>query len=258
MSAAPETTQDDALPTTAWLLAEAVKKVEAVGKDRETDQGPRYRYRGIEDVMNALHPILSELGLTLHVDTVEYELDWRVASNNKERRTATLCIRCGITGPDGTVLRLGSWWGEGDAYDDKATNKAYSAALKLMLLHVFHVPTEDMTDTEAGPNGSDEEELPLATADQVKAVKALVQKLDDKGKAAWAELNEAKRYREEWQRKALTEPTAQAALNWLVGQVAAAEAEQQNGTEAEEAESDAAQEAEQRAQAELIVDEEPF
>jgi hypothetical protein len=210
--------------STAALVSLAVGELRAVAKDRATDQGPKYQYRGIEDVLNALHPVLAKLGLTLQAITLNHHLDWRNA-NGKERRTCTLHVGFSLVGPDGIPHELGDWWGEGDAYDDKATNKAYSAALKLCLLQVFTIPTVDAEDTEAGANETvdyvpaapDGPKVERATSGQVARVKELAKELTRHadGWDQWNDTAESDAYSTEWRAKALSVDTAQAAIGKL-------------------------------------------
>lgn len=136
--------------TTAERLSEVMAGMTAVAKERKADPSMGgYAFRGIEDVTNAVHPVLSDNGLTLVVETLEHSLEYRAYGNGKERRTSLAHVRYSVRGPDGVAVMLGDWWGEGDATDDKSSNKAYSAAMKLCLLQAFVIPTRDLVDTES-------------------------------------------------------------------------------------------------------------
>lgn len=140
--------------TTAERVALLVKTVQAVGKNKTADQAQGgYRFRGIEDVTNAVHAAAAPLGLTLVARTIRHELYWRdvqVRGGVKQRRTAVVEVAYAWVGPDGDRVEIGRWVGEGDAFDDKATNKAFSAARKLALCESLNLPTVDMIeDTEA-------------------------------------------------------------------------------------------------------------
>jgi hypothetical protein len=207
---------DTTATSTAELIAQAIGEVDAVAKSRATDQGPKYQYRGIEDVLNALHPVLARLGLTLTGETLGYSLEFRDA-NGKERRTCTLHVRFSLVGPDGCPQVLGDWWGEGDAYDDKATNKAYSAALKLCLLQVFTIPTEDAVDTEAGPNETvaAAPAVPMANKADTDLVRDLAGQLPDDVRDWWTGHKVALEYRAAFQAGQLTKELAVRAAKLL-------------------------------------------
>jgi len=44
------------------LMGQAMRKISAIGKD-SVNQTQGFKYRGIDAVMNALYPVMSELGL---------------------------------------------------------------------------------------------------------------------------------------------------------------------------------------------------
>lgn len=214
-----------AAPTTAERLSAVMADMSAVGKDRKADQQMGgYSFRGIEDVANAVHPILAANGLTLVAETLEHTVAYRQFTSgngrSRERRDALVHVRYSVRGPSGELVILGSWWGEGDAFDDKATNKAYSAAMKLCLLQAFVIPTQDLVDTESSVNPdagepTTETTVQLADADTVARVKELAGALTEEGAAKWKASKVAKLYAEEWKAKALTAEVAADAVRWL-------------------------------------------
>ena len=59
-------------PSTAERLAAVMAGMTAVGKDRRADSSMGgYSFRGIEDVANAVHPLLSHHGLTLVAESIQ-------------------------------------------------------------------------------------------------------------------------------------------------------------------------------------------
>ena len=148
-----------------------------------------------------------------------------------------------VRGPDGCTVLLGDWWGEGDAYDDKGTNKAYSAAMKLCLLQAFVIPTQDLVDTEAsvdpdaGEPTTTEPPAPQASAEQVARVKELVAGLTVDVRAEWAKGELATEYRTAYAGGTLTPALASDTQRSLEALAAMLEAP---------------------VTAELVLDEEPF
>ena len=63
-------------------LAEAQRQIGAVTKDAKAG-GLNYKYRSIDALLGAAHPILSELGLVIAPRTLEHETE------TFQRRTAT-------------------------------------------------------------------------------------------------------------------------------------------------------------------------
>ena len=122
-----------------------------IAKGRKTQQGggASFAFRGIDDVLNALSPLLAEhklcifprvtnrasverqtkSGGALFYTTVNAEFDFVSAVDGSKHTAATI----------------------GEAMDsgDKATNKAMSAAYKYALLQTFAIPTEGDNDADA-------------------------------------------------------------------------------------------------------------
>lgn len=127
------------------VTAELAKK--GIGKDRKNQQ-QNYSFRGIDDVYNAIAPILADKGLViiprflsrtceerqsakggaLFYVTVEAEFDFVAASDGSKHTARTF----------------------GEAMDsaDKATNKAMSAAYKYAAFQTFAIPTEGDNDAD--------------------------------------------------------------------------------------------------------------
>lgn len=113
---------------------------------RNAQQG--FMYRGVDDVMNALNPLLAKYRVFVTPEIVEH--------TREERKTAkgglliySICkIRFTFWAGDGTNLQA-VVIGEGMDSGDKATNKAMSVAFKYACFQVFCIPTEEMPDADA-------------------------------------------------------------------------------------------------------------
>lgn len=210
-------------------LAAVMADMTAVGKDRKADaKMGGYSFRGIEDVANAVHPLLSRHGLVLRTETLEHSVAPRQVQTNsggtKERRETLLHVRYSVAAPDGSTAVLGDWWGEGDAYDDKGTNKAYSAALKLCLLQSFVIPTQDLMDTEAAVDqhagaitSAPDDPAPqggptFASLAQLEAVKEAGLALPVEQRTEWAKSELATSYRAAFKEGTVSVAMAEAAL----------------------------------------------
>ena len=131
-------------------IAEVTGKLAKVGigKDRKNDQ-QGYKFRGIDDVYNALSALISEAKLCLLPRVTSRELTER----QTQRGGVLFYVVCGvdfdlISAVDGskhTVHVIGEAMDSGD----KATNKAMSAAYKYMAMQVFCIPTEGDNDADA-------------------------------------------------------------------------------------------------------------
>lgn len=128
-------------------LNAAMKKVSAIGKDRKnTMQG--FQYRGIDDVMNELHGIFSEVGVFVVPEVLEQTREERKNSKGTTLIYSILKTRITFYAVDGTYVSA-VVIGEGMDSGDKASNKALSVALKYALLQVLCIPTEEMKDPDA-------------------------------------------------------------------------------------------------------------
>ena len=121
---------------------------EGIGKDRKNDQ-QGYKFRGIDDVYNALAPTLAKHKLCVIPRVIGRD----VTERTNQRGTALFYVVCDVefslvSALDGSahVARV-----VGEAMDsgDKATNKAMSAAYKYMAMQTFCIPTEGDNDADA-------------------------------------------------------------------------------------------------------------
>jgi hypothetical protein len=124
-------------------IAEVTRQVGHIAKDRRTEGGERYNFRGIDDVLAALHPVLGDVGLViLPGRMVEHRRETRATRNGGTLNVALVRVRYTLIGPDGTKT-FGEAWGEAGDAGDKATQKALSQAYKTFALQTFSIPTEE-------------------------------------------------------------------------------------------------------------------
>jgi hypothetical protein len=169
------------VPTVHQALAAVMAEVGAIGKDRDNDQ-QRFKFRGIDDVQNALHGPLAKHGVLIVPSVLERIAETRQTANQKSMNVVHLHVAFSLHGPAGDEL-TGSAWGEAQDSGDKATGKAHSMALKTFLLETFMVPTKDLEDADQqaeaaaparraeAPPGSIENGVP--TLDAIDAVEDL-------------------------------------------------------------------------------------
>lgn len=131
------------VPTVQQLITQVMA---AIGPIAKTGQGDvPYKFRGIDQVMNALNPALVAHGLVIVPCVLETE---HTRVNNDRAHMVMLTVAYDIYGPRGDSIRaIGI--GESVDYSDKATNQAMSMAYKYAMLQTFHIPTEDMADGDA-------------------------------------------------------------------------------------------------------------
>ena len=129
----------------------------AIGKDKRADITTKggsfsYQFRGIDDVLDALHPALIECGVTVTpqvrdvlpiTDGVLLTIDYLIANVHGDSVTATFV-------------------GEGRDRGDKAAQKAQSNAYKYMAFQCFCIPVDvsDSDNTQYQPEEKPVEEVP--------------------------------------------------------------------------------------------------
>lgn len=137
----------EAKPGQIYALIPAIMRdVESIGKDR-TNAQQGYKFRGIDDVYNAMHEPLAKHGVFIVPQVVER---WREEKTSKAGALlmyTTLKVSHRFYAPDGSSVEAVT---VGEALDsgDKSTNKAMSAAMKYAILEVFAIPTQADNDTE--------------------------------------------------------------------------------------------------------------
>ena len=124
-----------------------MNETEAISKARTNPQ-QGYKFRGIDDIYNALHSLFAKHGVFITSEVI--------SENREERQTAKggillysiLTVKFLFLASDGSSVSCTT---KGEAMDsgDKATNKAMSAALKYALMQMLLIPTEEEKDTEA-------------------------------------------------------------------------------------------------------------
>jgi hypothetical protein len=119
-----------------------------ITKDRTNTQGSGYKFRGIDDVYNAIAPLLAKHGLCILPRVLSRTCDERVSKNGGALFYVTVDSEfdfvCAEDGSKHTVKTFGEAMDSGD----KATNKAMSAAYKYACFQAFSIPTESDNDAD--------------------------------------------------------------------------------------------------------------
>lgn len=122
---------------------------EGISKDRKNAQ-QGYNFRGIDDVYNALAPLLAKHGLCVLPRCTSREVVERVNKNQTALFYVTVCAEFDfVCAEDGSKHTVGPMYGEAMDSGDKATNKAMSAAYKYAAMQAFAIPTEGDNDADA-------------------------------------------------------------------------------------------------------------
>lgn len=140
-----------------------MEDLEPISKDKRASYGSGnggYAYRGVDDVMNALQPLMKKHGLFVVPRVVHQEREERIeekAYNGQTKQSRTkfsiLTVEYTFYALDGTSVTA-TVVGEGMDSGDKASNKAMSVAYKYACFQVFSIPTEEMVDPDAEIHGN--------------------------------------------------------------------------------------------------------
>ena len=159
MSAPVKIEATEALVTAPHVLTAINGVTEEIGrdgiaKDRRND-AQKYSFRGIDDVYNALAPIIARHKLIIKPRGLSREVTER-AGRSYEGKPGAVLIYVNvsfdyefISAVDGSRELYGPFYGEAMDSGDKATNKAQSAAYKYMAIQAFSIPTEGDNDADA-------------------------------------------------------------------------------------------------------------
>lgn len=133
-------------------MSDVMKDVKSVTKDQKNlAQG--FKFRGIDQFVNALYPALTKHGVFMAPRATSYTQELRevTRSNGKPGvdKHVAIMMEYDFFAEDGSKVTVGPIPAEGLDSGDKATNKALSAALKYALIQTFSVPTQDMAEADA-------------------------------------------------------------------------------------------------------------
>lgn len=142
------------IPTTTFQILSALNAVQfalskqGITKDRQNQQ-QGFRFRGIDDVMNAVSPLFAKHGIVLLPAYSE-----RTVTEHQSKAGSTL-FYTSLKGTfnfkskqDGSSVEV-TTYGEAMDSGDKSTNKAMAAAMKYALLQALLVPTEADNDPDS-------------------------------------------------------------------------------------------------------------
>lgn len=124
-------------------INQIMQKLPAIGKGQVNKQ-QGFKYRGIDDVMNALSPLLGEFGVFLVPEVLDTTRTERTTKSGGNIAFTVATVKYTFfAASDGSSLSAITV-GEGMDSADKSTNKAMAAAMKYALFQTFCIPTEEM------------------------------------------------------------------------------------------------------------------
>ena len=129
------------------LIGKAIGKIGAIGKDKKNVQ-QGFMYRGIDQVYNALNPVMAELGIFFCPEVLDQKREERITKTGTVLTYTLLTMKYTAYAPDGSSVSM-TVVGEGMDSGDKGSNKAMSVAMKYAMFQLFCIPTEEMKDPDA-------------------------------------------------------------------------------------------------------------
>lgn len=121
---------------------------EGISKDRRNQQ-QGYSFRGIDDVYNALSPLLAKYKLCILPRIISREMVERRGAKGNALFYVTVQAEFDFVSAEDGSKHTVSTFGEAMDSADKATNKAMSAAYKYAAMQTFCIPTEGDNDADA-------------------------------------------------------------------------------------------------------------
>ncbi len=127
-------------------IADCMRQLGAIGKDsRNIQQG--FMYRGVDAVMNALNPVLTQNRMFCVPEVLEQHREERETRNGGNLIYSILRMRYTLYAEDGSSVSA-VVVGEGMDSADKSSNKAMSVAYKYAMFQIFSIPTEELVDPD--------------------------------------------------------------------------------------------------------------
>lgn len=171
------------------LLGLILEELPAIGKNQQAPSAiGGYAFRGIEDVLTALNPLLSKYGVFPVPEVLGVE---HLPDRGKEH-VCVVTVAYTFYGPAGDSVRaVGA--GEGSDTRDKGMQKAMTSAFKYVLFQALAISTEEGAKLDVDRNVPDESELPPPTPMREAQVISILERLrphlgeDDDGKLVYPE-----------------------------------------------------------------------
>lgn len=148
----------------ARKVLQLMRAVTHIGKDQEANlgQGGRFKFRGVDDAMDAVGYAMRDVGLILGTDILKDESTHTPITKrgtNKDGAwentvvwTSTkLTVRYTFVDPEDGSSHSLEMTGEGRDASDKSTSKAASMALKYGLFQALMIPVNGLDDSDASP-----------------------------------------------------------------------------------------------------------
>lgn len=158
-------TLDTPTPTVQQAWSAVMGDVTSLGKHQRNSQ-QNFNFRGIDDVMNLVGPVLRKHQVSIIPTTRSVERRDFTSSKGTVMRETVVDVCFTIVGPGGDEI-VGSAFGESSDAGDKSMPKAMSVAFRTFLLQALCLPTDEPDpDSESVQRGAS---TPSTTTAQITA-----------------------------------------------------------------------------------------
>ncbi len=127
-------------------ICNIMSEIGAIEKAK-TNQQQGFKYRGIDDVMNALQPLFVKHRIYAVPEMLEHTREERQTKSGGTLIYSICKMKYTFHAEDDSSV-FAVVIGEGMDSGDKATNKAMAIAMKYACFQVFCIPTEEMKDPD--------------------------------------------------------------------------------------------------------------
>lgn len=173
-------------PRTVYqAIAQVASRIAQHGVPKsQTNQGQHFQFRGIDDIQNALAPLLAEAQLIILPSAHSRQVAEREGKTGGVMQHVTVCVDYTLVETTSGHSHTVSVYGEAMDSGDKATNKAMSAAYKYMAIQTFCIP---VAGQDADADSPEYVQPKQAAVDLLKRIGAAI---DAKGhsKSDWLEM----------------------------------------------------------------------
>lgn len=140
-----------------------------IGKNNKNQQ-QGYKFRGIDDIYNALSRSLSDAGLCVLPRVLSRECVERSSAKGGALFYVTVDVEFDFVASEDGSRHTVKTFGEAMDSADKATNKAMSAAYKYACMQAFCIPTEGDNDADSTTHEVAPTNVPIETISKSQAL----------------------------------------------------------------------------------------
>lgn len=168
-----------------------LSKVGIAKNQKNSHQG--YKFRGIDDVLNTLAPIIAEHGVLIIPNVLSKDIKTTATKNGGVASHVILEVGFVLYDSEGDSI-CHTAYGEALDTSDKAVNKAMTAAYKYFLFQAFCIPIDGVEDADSEQIQQVASQPALVTADTLAQIISLCEETgeDIQRYVDWAEVSETK------------------------------------------------------------------